>query len=67
MTNKNVNLAGTFLEIARQHAARLNTVTIRKYCGVCYADKVMPLVETVGNTERYECPDCHVIYVFAVR
>jgi len=63
-----VNLAGTFLEIARQTQALPVPVqqTYLQFCSDCFKD-TPHTCEDVGNDERYTCTICGMPHTVRVR
>lgn len=60
------NLAGTFLEIARIHAAQ-DYIHITRYCVLCGETTRQTLVEEEKITEVYACDKCGLKVSFTVR
>ena len=60
------NLAGTFLEIARQRAAK-PIVRIKMFCTACFEDCEFNLFRETKLDEHYRCMNCGAIKIVRVR
>lgn len=70
MDQNKTNLAGTFLEIARNHIQAkeaLESTTILNHCAVCCHETQKDLHRESPTSEFYQCIECHVIFEYKVR
>lgn len=61
------NLAGIFLEIARNHIARKEVEKIENYCEVCRRETCKEFHRETKTSEFYKCVQCHVIFEYKVK